>query len=151
MFRGEESLTAPVLEMLLKLIIYASELLAKPSDNWYSFHRTAGMFLVSPLLVLTSASLLSKMLSHFHQQKFSASPVSGQTADFRSRSRSVLFPAKTEIFCNSNVPHLALAVPGTTPAANLHKHLMGHTKCYLYDTPGHTGDLCLTMCCFVAG
>ena len=51
MFRGEESLTAPVLEMLLKLIIYASELLAKPSDNWYGFHRTAGMFSVSPLLV----------------------------------------------------------------------------------------------------
>ena len=51
MFRGEESLTAPVREMLLKLIIYARRLLAKPSDNWYSFHRTAGMFSVSPLLV----------------------------------------------------------------------------------------------------
>ena len=151
MFGGEESLTAPAGEMLLKLIIYANRHSAKPSDNCYSFHCTAGIFPVSQFLllvyVLSPASLLTKMLSHFHHQKSSVCPGSVQTPNFRSRSRSVLFPAKTKIFCNSNVPHLAHTVSGTTPAANLHKHLMAHTKRYLYDTLG----LHCTMCCFLTG
>ena len=100
---GEESLTAPAREMLLKLIIYAtrhSRHLAKPSDNWYSFHCTAGLFLVSQFLllvgVLLSVGLLTKMLSHFHRQKSPVRPVREQTANFRSRSRSVVFPGKNK-------------------------------------------------------
>ena len=42
-------------------------------------------------------------------------PASVQTPNFRSRSRSLLFPAKSKIFCNSNVPHLGQAAAGTTP------------------------------------
>ena len=107
---GEQSLTAPAREMLLKLIIYARRELTRNHQTTgkynTAFNALQGYF--SSVFVFCQL-IQVKMLSHFHQQNSPLCPLSSprqQTSvpdhvQFSSvQFSSVQFPAKTKIFCN---------------------------------------------------
>ena len=114
---GEQSLTAPAREMLLKLIIYARRELTRNHQTTgkynTAFNALQGYF--SSVFVFCQLSQV-KMLSHFHQQNSPLCPLSSPRQQTSVPDHVLLCsPAKTEIFCNSNVPHLGQAAAGTTP------------------------------------
>ena len=132
---GEQSLTAPAREMLLKLIIYARRELTRNHQTTgkynTAFNALQGYF--SSVFVFCQLSQV-KMLSHFHQQNSPLCPVSSPR-QHTSVPDHVLFssvqfssvPGK-----NKDILQLLFLIwtrPCLAPhlLAALHKHLMAHS------------------------
>lgn len=119
---GEQSLTAPAREMLLKLIIYARRELTRNHQTTgkynTAFNALQGYF--SSVFVFCQLSQV-KMLSHFHQQNSPLCPLSSPR-QLTSVPDQVLFSSvqfssrQKQRYSATVVPHLDQAVSGTAPA-----------------------------------
>ena len=128
---GEQSLTAPAREMLLKLIIYARRELTRNHQTTgkynTAFNALQGYF--SSVFVFCQLSQV-KMLSHFHQQNSPLCPLSSprqhtsvpdhvlfSSVQFSSvQFNSVQFSSRQkQRYSATVVPHLDQAVSGTAP------------------------------------
>ena len=115
-------------------------------DNWYkySFLCTAGIFLAPPVCFVSQDVVSLPSPEIFSLSSHSPSQCPDTKLPFQITFCAVLglagssrVPAKTQIFCNSNVPHLGWAVTlAPHLLLGLHKHLMAHSKPYLYHTLG---------------